>query len=256
MAKIQFLTQKYTNTFSAKLWTFGTVCGSSQARKLHRYLGFPISDNDVRASLLSDSLFLAERICRAELGKVFPWDMHIPKKKWLSSLSSKYFYCVVGIFWRNQHHSVGILSSPTQMTFSPISSFLDIRCAVPYAMVMVEATVIRLQKVTYISDKRRILPYYLRTCRCKEWSTKMKIETYLFPSKFLVSCWVFVTSKSVWKALQDHPSPSLTCSSSWAEDNLHIFRQMTLTRGTSSSITNRPFGEKESISSRPPTYCW
>lgn len=27
-------------------------------------------------------------------------------------------------------------------------------------MVMVEATVIRLQKVTYISDKRRILPYY------------------------------------------------------------------------------------------------
>ena len=121
-------------------------------------------------------------------------------------------------------------------------------------MVMVEATVIRLQKVTYISDKRRILPYYLRTCRCKEWSTKMKIETCLFPSKFLVSCWVFVTSKSVWKALQDHPSPSLTCSSSWAEDNLHIFRQMTLTRGTSSSITNRPFGEKESISSRPPTY--
>ena len=105
MAKIQFLTQKYTNTFSAKLWTFETVCGSSQARKLHRYLGFPISDNDVRASLLSDSLFLAERICRAELGKVFPWDMHIPKKKWLSSLSSKYFYCVVGIFWRNQHHS-------------------------------------------------------------------------------------------------------------------------------------------------------
>ena len=70
----------------------------------------------------------------------------------------------------------------------------------------------------------------------------MKIETCLFPSKFLVSCWVFVTSKSVWKAswIIHHLEPHMFLL---LEDNLHIFR-MTLTRGTSSSITNRPFVKK------------
>ena len=57
-----------------------------------------------------------------------------------------------------------------------------------------------------------------------------------------MSYWVFVTSKSVWKAswIIHHLEPHMFLL---LEDNLHIFR-MTLTRGTSSSITNRPFVKK------------
>ena len=72
------------------------------------------------------TFFLTFRTILAEFVVLtLPWDMHIPKSGFLAYHQSN----VRGVCGRQGHQQCKLLPLPTQMTFSPISSFLDIRCA-------------------------------------------------------------------------------------------------------------------------------